>query len=123
MIYQKSPAGTPFGVRRYLAPASAVDRSAPMIQGANTSNDLAEKVGGTAQGGLAAIRAFAKKIGLPNRIDDELHLLKKHMPYHDSHHVLNLAHKALCGGTCLQDIEQRRSDEFLSRFHRGRADS
>ncbi len=84
-----------------------------MMQGANTSYELAEKAGGTAYGGVAAIHAFAKKIGLPNRIDSALHLFKKHLPYHESDHVLNLAYNALCGGTCLEDIELRRNDEHF----------
>ncbi|MCA9140298.1 MAG: IS1380 family transposase [Planctomycetales bacterium] len=84
-----------------------------MIRGANASYQLAEKSGGTAYGGMAAIDAFVKKIGLPNRIDQALHLFKKHMPYHESDHVLNLAYNALCGGTSLQDIELRRNDEFF----------
>jgi len=52
-----------------------------MLAGANLRYELAEKAGGTAYGGLAAIHAFAKKIGLPNRIDNGLHLFKKHLPY------------------------------------------
>ena len=84
-----------------------------MIQGANTSYELAQKASGTGYGGLAAIHAFAKKIRLPDRIDNALHLFKKHMPYHESDHVLNLAYNALCGGTCLEDIELRRNDEFF----------
>jgi hypothetical protein len=37
--------------------------------------------------------------------------LKKHLPYHESDHVLGIAYNVLCGGTCLQDIERRRQDE------------
>ena len=48
----------------------------------------------------------------PHRdIDDKLHLLKLHLPYHESDHVLNFAYNALCDGTCLQDLELRRKDE------------
>jgi len=83
------------------------------MTGNNTRYELASKAGGTAYGGIAAIDAFAKKIGLPKRIDDALHLFKKHLPYHESDHVLNFAYNALCGGTCLQDIETRRNDEFF----------
>jgi hypothetical protein len=84
-----------------------------MIAGANTRYELAEKSGGTAYGGIAAIHCLAKKFKLPERIDQNLHLFKKHLPYHESDHVLNLAYNALCGGTCLQDIETRRNDEFF----------
>ena len=38
-------------------------------------------------------------------------LFKFHLPYHESDHVLNLAFNALCGGTCLEDLELRRQDE------------
>ena len=38
-------------------------------------------------------------------------MLKIHLPYHESDHVLNIAYNALCNGTCLEDIELRRNDE------------
>jgi len=50
-------------------------------------------------------------VGLPQAIDEQLHLLKVHLPYHESDHVLNIAYNALCQGTCLQDIDLRRNDE------------
>lgn len=37
-------------------------------------------------------------------------LLKLHMPYHESDHVLNVAYNILCNGGCLEDIELRRAD-------------
>ncbi len=84
-----------------------------MIAGTNTHYELADKAGGTSYGGLAAIHAFAQKIGLPKQVDAALHLFKRRCPYYESDHVLNFAYNALCGGTCLQDIEQRRNDEFF----------
>jgi hypothetical protein len=38
-------------------------------------------------------------------------LLKRHLPYHESDHVLNLAYNALLDGQRLEDIELRRNDE------------
>ena len=38
-------------------------------------------------------------------------MLKKHLPYHESDHVLNLAYNALLEGVRLEDIELRRNDE------------
>ena len=38
-------------------------------------------------------------------------MLKRHLPYHESDHVLNIAYNALSGGTCLEDIELRRNGE------------
>ncbi|MCE9530267.1 MAG: transposase, partial [Planctomycetes bacterium] len=54
---------------------------------------------------------LARRIGLIDAIDNRLHLLKIHLPYHESDHVLNLAYNALCDGTCLEDLELRRRDE------------
>src|SRR5271163_3393078 len=45
------------------------------------------------------------------RYSHGLHLLKIHLPYHESDHVLNIAYNALCDGTCLQDLKLRRQDE------------
>ena len=54
---------------------------------------------------------LAKKTGLVKAIDQNLHLLKRHLPYHESDHVLNLAYNVMAGGTRLEDIELRRRDE------------
>jgi len=48
-------------------------------------------------------------------LDRQLHLLKVHLPYHESDHVLNLTYNILAGGQRLEDIELRRQDEnFLN---------
>jgi hypothetical protein len=59
------------------------------------------------------VHRLAEEIGLVEAIDRRLHLLKIHMPYHESDHVLNLAYNALCDGTRLEDIELRRNDEVF----------
>jgi len=40
-------------------------------------------------------------------------LLKVHLPYHESDHVLNIAYNILAGGQRLEDIELRRQDEVF----------
>ena len=42
-----------------------------------------------------------------------MHLLKIHLPFHESDHVLNFAYNALCEGTCLQDLGLRRNDDVF----------
>ena len=44
---------------------------------------------------------------------EHLELLKVHLPYHESDHVLNLAYNILAGGQRLEDIELRRQDEVF----------
>ena len=61
-------------------------------------------------GGIGAVHRLVTKLGLPKRIDASLSLLKVHLPYHESDHVLNITYNVLCGGTRLEDIERLRSD-------------
>lgn len=54
---------------------------------------------------------LAQKIGLIQEIDRNLHLLKRHLPYHESDHVLNIAFNTLTGGRRIEHLELRRNDE------------
>ena len=83
----------------------------PIFTAANIHYEIADRTRGLAHGGIGAIHLLARRIGLIDAINDKLHLLKIHLPYHESDHVLNLAYNALCDGTCLQDLELRRQDE------------
>jgi hypothetical protein len=53
----------------------------------------------------------ALRTGLVEAIDRNLRLLKRHLPYHESDHVLTIAYNILAGGTCLEDLERLRTDE------------
>jgi len=90
-----------------------IDRGKPMFAAANLRVELADKVRGIGSGGIGVVHRLAGEIGLVEAIDRRLHLLKIHMPYHESDHVLNLAYNALCEGTRLEDIELRRNDEVF----------
>jgi len=83
----------------------------PVFTAANMHYEISDRIHGLAHGGIGAIHLLAKRVGLIDAINDNLHLLLIHLPYHESDHVLNLAYNALCDGTCLQDIELRRQDE------------
>jgi len=62
-------------------------------------------------GGIGVIHTLAQRFGLVRMIDDSLHLLKKHLPYHESDHVLNIAFNLMAGHTRLEDLERLRHDE------------
>ncbi len=83
----------------------------PEFSASNIHYEVANRIGGISCGGIGAIHLLARRIGLIDAIDERLHLLKFHLPYHESDHVLNFAYNALCNATCLQDIELRRNDE------------
>jgi Transposase DDE domain group 1 len=82
-----------------------------MFPDRNIHYDVAHKVRGGRFGGLGACLLLAKRLDLADSLDAELHLLKRHLPYHDSDHVLNLTYNILVGGTCIQDLELLRNDE------------
>ena len=83
----------------------------PMLTAANIHYEIADRTRAVAAGGIGAVHLVAKKLGLAEAIDRDLHLLKIHMPYHESDHVLNMAYNLLAGGTCLEHLELRRNDE------------
>ncbi len=87
------------------------EQSSPMFRAQNIHYEMADKVRAIDCGAVGAFHALARHTGLIRVIDDNLHLLKRHLPYHESDHVLNIAYNSLTGGTCLDDIELRRNDE------------
>jgi hypothetical protein len=87
------------------------DQERPMFKGSNICYELDGREQGIACGGIGVIHTLAKRIGLVKEIDKHLHLLKRHLPYHESDHVLNLAYNVLAGGEGFEDIELLRQDE------------
>ena len=87
--------------------------SQPMFTARAIHYEIADRTRGLASGGIGAIHLLARRLGLIDAIDRRLHVLKIHLPYHESDHVLNLAYNPLCEGTCLQDLELRRHDEVF----------
>jgi hypothetical protein len=86
-----------------------------MFTASNIHYELSDRCQATSYGGIGAIHLMVQKLGLVGAIDESLQLLKRHLPYHESDHVLNLGYNALLGGQRLEDIELRRNDEaFLN---------
>ena len=87
------------------------DQHRPMISGSNLHYDIDGRYSGISCGGIGIIQQLVQKIGLPALINSKLELLKRHLPYHESDHILNIVYNILSGGSCLEDIELRRNDE------------
>jgi len=83
---------------------------APMLSSGKLHYEIGANTDAMSYGGIGAVHRLATKLGLPQKIDERVKLLKVHLPYHESDHVLNLAYNVLCGGTRLEDIERLRHD-------------
>lgn len=83
----------------------------PIMTASNIHYELAGRTRATVHGGIGAIHLLVRKLGLDQAINARLGLLKIHLPYHDSDHVLNIAYNLLAGGTCLEHLELLRHDE------------
>ncbi len=100
-------------ISRRLARRNFEDQAKPTISGSNIQYEMAEKSGAIACGGIGVFQRLVQRVGLVKSIDQKLHLLKRHLPYHESDHVLNIAYNTLLGGERLEDIELRRTDEVF----------
>jgi hypothetical protein len=88
-----------------------VETEHPMIGSANATYEVSGKVTAISCGGIGLVQQMVRSIGLAEAIDREVHVLKRHFPYHESDHVLNLAYNIVAGGTCIEDIELLRNNE------------
>ena len=98
-------------IARRLRPRQYAARRKPMFAARNIHYDLSDRTRAIGFGGIGAMHLLARKSGLIEAIDRDVQLLKVHLPYHESDHVLNIAYNILCGGHCLQDLERLRNDE------------
>ena len=85
-------------------------REKPMLEASNIHYEISDKVEAIHCGGIGAVHLLARNSGLIQTIDEKLHLLKIHQPYHESDHVLNMAYNIIAGGQCVEDIELLRAD-------------
>ncbi len=98
-------------IERRLDRKSGAFSPRPVFSARDIVYEVSDRDHAIACGGIGSVHLLVQKIGLAKAIDKHLHVLKLHMPYHESDHVLNIAYNAMCDGTCLEDIELRRNDE------------
>jgi hypothetical protein len=87
------------------------EQDKPMFSAQNIHYEIADRSRGLAYGGIGCMQLLARQTGLIQALNDRLKLLKRHVPYYESDHVLNIAYNLLCNGDCLEDIERLRNDE------------
>ncbi len=100
-------------IERRLQPKNWEDQPRPMLKASNIVYEMAERAQGMSCGGIGAMHVMVQRLGLVEDLDRNLELLKVHLPYHESDHVLNIAYNIVAGGERLEDIELRRQDEVF----------
>jgi hypothetical protein len=102
-------------IEQRLKPRNWEDQPKPMMGASNIRYEMAERTQAMNYGGIGAMHVMVQRLGLVKDLDETLQLLKVHLPYHESDHVLNIAYNSMLGGQRLEDIELRRQDEsFLN---------
>jgi hypothetical protein len=82
-----------------------------MFQTPNIHYEVADKATGLHAAGLGAIQLLVERLQLARDLNTRLCLLKRHVPYYESDHILNLAYNLLAGGKTINDLERLRSNE------------
>ncbi len=81
-----------------LDPRWHPQREEPVLASGNVHYQVSRRVEAIGCGGLGMLQTVVATVGLAEAIDDSLTLLKRHLPYHESDHVLSLAYSVLTGG-------------------------
>ena len=100
-------------IEKRLARRRWKDQPRPILKARNIQYEVADRGRAVTCGGLGAIHLLVQHVGLPEAIDRNIDVLKVHLPYHESDHVLALAYNILAGGTCIEDLEHLRTDEAI----------
>ncbi len=94
-----------------LAPRNWRNQETPFFRTRSTAYEMAGRARTVIAGGIGAIHSLVQKIGLVTNLNQSVPLLKRHVPYHESDHILNIAYNVLAGHTRLEDLKILRKDE------------
>ena len=98
-------------IEQRLAKRNWSQQHRPMFKTRRLRYEVSDRIRATVPGGIGAIHLMAERVGLVGKINETLSVFKRHLPYFESDHVLNIAYNILAGGTKLEDIELLRKDE------------
>jgi hypothetical protein len=60
-----------------------------MLTASNIQYEMGDRLRGTAVGGIGAMHLLARRTGLIETLDGHVQVLKRHLPYHESHNPGN----------------------------------
>ena len=93
-----------------LDPSWQPDTTEPVLAPGNIRYEMAARTKAINFGGLGLIVQLVRNLGLAEVINEGLHLFKRHRPYHESDHILNLVYNIISGGQNIEDLEPRRQN-------------
>jgi len=108
-VITKERSSRPYGKQNRQGAPSGQEKG-PMLKGFEISYEQSKRVEAISVGGIGVMHKLIERIRLAETINEEVVLLKRHLSYFESDHILTLGYHVLCGGRCLQDIERLRSD-------------
>jgi hypothetical protein len=97
-------------IDKRLDPSWQPETARPVFSGASISYEISDRVKAITCGGLGLVIQLVEHLGLAETLNKRLNLLKRHLPYHESDHILNLTYNILTGGQCLDDLDQLRQN-------------
>lgn len=83
----------------------------PMFDPPAIHYELADRTQAISVGGLGVVQQLVKQLGLAESINRNCPLFRLRLPYSEADHVLNIAYNVIAGGTCMDHLELRRTDE------------
>ena len=83
----------------------------PLLSELPIDYQLAERTRVLAYGGLGAFHLLVTQLKLPETINRHVKVLKRHLPYFESDHILSLCYNYLTGGKTLEDLQRLRQHE------------
>lgn len=91
-------------------PAWQPETESPVLGAGNLVYQMGDKVRAVAAGGIGLVEQLVDAIGLRGFLDVRVNVLKRHLPYHESDHVLAMSYNLLAGGQAIEDLERLRTD-------------
>jgi hypothetical protein len=80
------------------------DDERPVIRNRQVRVQIQERGEVTPYGGLALAHDLAMRLGVDRDINESMEVLRRHLPYFDSDHLLTHVYNQYVGGSCIEDI-------------------
>lgn len=97
-------------IEERLQRSGSCEMPVPVMRHCNIDFEVSDRFRAINCGGIGTVHLLVQKLGLASAINSSVHVLQRHLPYHESDHVLNIAYNILCGGSCIEDLEVQRQN-------------